>query len=104
MGYLGRGLKGGKRGGNRTGTSAAIFSLEAADVGVAYSGEGRDESRGEEIGALGVGLRCGTDIEPPTALCCWLTWLEVGSCHAGIDAGLKTHPIVRIGAPGWRVR
>ncbi|KAF0305118.1 Ras GTPase-activating-like protein IQGAP1 [Amphibalanus amphitrite] len=48
------GLKGGKRGGNRTGTSAAIFSLEAADVGVAYSGQGRDESRGEEIGALGV--------------------------------------------------
>ncbi|KAF0310826.1 Ras GTPase-activating-like protein IQGAP3 [Amphibalanus amphitrite] len=71
------GLKGGKRGGNRTGTSAAIFSLEAADVGVAYSGQGRDEGRGEEIGALGVGLRCGTDIEPPTALCCWLTWLEV---------------------------
>ena len=54
MGYLGRGLKGGQRGGNRTGTSAAIYGLEAADVGVAYSGEGRDESRGEEIGALGV--------------------------------------------------
>ena len=54
VGYLGRGLKGGNRGGNRTATSAAIFSLEAADGGVAYSGEGRDESRGEEIGALGV--------------------------------------------------
>ncbi|KAF0311868.1 Leucine-rich repeat-containing protein 45 [Amphibalanus amphitrite] len=45
-----QGPKGGKRGGNRTGTSAAIYGLEAADVGVAYSGEGRDESRGEKIG------------------------------------------------------
>ncbi|KAF0305482.1 hypothetical protein FJT64_022860 [Amphibalanus amphitrite] len=52
--YAVGGLKGGKRGGNRTGTSAAIFGLEAADVGVAYSGEGRGESRGEKIGALGV--------------------------------------------------
>ncbi|KAF0297981.1 hypothetical protein FJT64_000479 [Amphibalanus amphitrite] len=70
-------LNGGKRGWNRTGTSAAIFGLEAAAVGVAYSGEGRDESRGEEIEALGVWLPSGMDIEPPTDLCCWITWLEV---------------------------
>ncbi|KAF0295111.1 hypothetical protein FJT64_007243 [Amphibalanus amphitrite] len=73
----GQGWKEGKRGGNRTGTSAATLGLEAADKGEAYSSEGRDESRVEEIGALGVWLPSGTDIERSTALCCWLTWLEL---------------------------